>query len=124
MIDPEIAAELFGKAHEIERENWFYLTGLGAAHYRAGQWEEAITTLTKSAELTGGENSLNFLLLFMTHWQSGNKDAAANWYKKAIEWMQKSDIDITSAQRRTFQSLYLEASELMGIKVEEFDRKD
>jgi tetratricopeptide (TPR) repeat protein len=124
MVDLEIAAELFRKAHEIERDNWFYLTGLSATHYRAGQWEEAIMVLSKSTELPAGENSLNFLLLSMTHWQSGNKDAAANWYKKAIEWMQKSDIDITYTQRRTFQSLYLEASELMGIKVEEFDRND
>jgi hypothetical protein len=60
----------------------------------------------------------------MIDWQSGNKDAAANSYTKAIEWMQKSDIDITSAQNGAFQSFYLEASELMGIKVEEFDRED
>ena len=124
MVSPEIAVELYRKANEMDRENWLYLTGLGAAYYRAGQWEEAITVLTKSTELVGGENSLNFLLFSMTHWQSSNKDAAANSYKKAIEWMQKSNIDITSAEGIILHSLYLEASELMGIKVEEFDRKD
>jgi tetratricopeptide (TPR) repeat protein len=124
MVDAEIALELFRKAHEMEPENGLYLTGLGAAHYRAGQWEEAITALTKSTGLSAVENSFNFLLLSMTHWQSGNKDAAANWYKKAIESMQKSNIDFNSSQGMIFQIFYLEASELMGIKVEESDRKD
>jgi Flp pilus assembly protein TadD len=104
-------------------ESWGYLSSLGMAHYRADQWQEAISALTKSTEMPDGENSRNFLLLSMAQWQSGNKDAAANWYNKAIEWMQKSNIDFAFTQG-ILQILYLEASELMGIKVEEFDSKD
>jgi tetratricopeptide (TPR) repeat protein len=123
MADAEIAVVLFRKAHEMEPENGLYLTGLGAAHYRAGQWEEAITALTKSTELPDGENGFNFLFLSMTQWQSGNKDAAENSYKKAIERMQKSNIGFASAENPILQIFYLEASELMGIKAKEFDRK-
>ncbi len=90
------------------------------AHYRAGKWEEAISALTRSNELLGSENSWNFLFLSMAHWQLGNKEAAANWYNKAIEWMQKSDVDMVSKGRSLLYSLYLEAAELMGIKTKEF----
>ncbi|MHC4735157.1 MAG: LamG-like jellyroll fold domain-containing protein [Planctomycetota bacterium] len=123
VVDPEIAVEMLRKAHEMQPENWGYLTGLGMAYYRAGQWEEAITALTKSTELPAGENGLNFLLFSMAQWQSGNKDAAANSYKKAIEWMQKSNIYFASGQGIILRSFYLEAVELMGIKAKEFDRK-
>ena len=123
MVNPEIAVELYRKAHEMERENWRYLRGLGMAHYLAGQWEEAISALTKSTELPGGEHSRNFLFLAMAHWQSGNKAAAANWYNKAIELVQKSNIDIVSLRRSFVYTFYLEAAELMGIKVKEFYRK-
>ena len=122
VVDPEIAVELLRRAHEVMPENGLYLTGLGIAYYRAGQWQEAITALTKSTELSG-ENGLNFLLFSMTLWQSGNKAAAANLYKKAIEWIQKSNIDIASSQGILLQIFYPEASELMGIKAKEFYRK-
>jgi tetratricopeptide (TPR) repeat protein len=122
MVDPEIAVELFRKAHEMQRENVFFLTCLGAAHYRAGQWEEAITALTKSTELPVGENSASFFLFSMTHWQSGNKAAAATWHNKAIEWIQNNNI-IGSQQGPIVYVLYVEAAELMGIKIKEFYRK-
>jgi len=123
MVSPEIAVELYRRAHEIVPESWLYLNGLGVAHYRAGQWEEAITALTKSTELVGGEHSRNFLFLSMAHWQSGDKAAAANWYNKAIELVQKSNIDIVSLRRSSVYTFYLEAAELMCIKVKEFYRK-
>ncbi|MHC4143657.1 MAG: hypothetical protein ACYSUD_02645, partial [Planctomycetota bacterium] len=72
LADTEIAVVLLRKAHEMEPENWVYLTGLGVAHYRAGQWQEAITALTKSTELPDSENGFNFLLLSMTLIQEGN----------------------------------------------------
>jgi len=123
VVDPEIAVELFRKAHEMQRENGLHLTGLGMAHYRAGQWEEAITALTRSTELPTGENSLNFFLLSMTHWQSGNKAAATTWHNKAIEWIHNSNTDIGSQQGSIFYVLYFEAAELMGIKAKEFHRR-
>jgi tetratricopeptide (TPR) repeat protein len=121
MVNPEIAVELFRKANEIQPGgDWIYLCGLGAAYYRASQWEEATTELMKSTELVGGENAANYLFLAIAHWQSGDKTAAADWYKKAIEWIQKSDIDTEQWIGSLIYDLYLEAAELMGIKVEEF----
>ncbi|MHC4192398.1 MAG: tetratricopeptide repeat protein, partial [Planctomycetota bacterium] len=120
MVDPEIAVELYHKAHEMQPKDWRYLRGLGAAHYRTGQWDEAITTLTKSTELVDGENALNYLFLAMAHWQSGNKAEAANWYNKAVEGIENSDINWRSYRGQMIYDIYLEASELMGIKTKEF----
>ncbi len=121
MFSPEVAVELFRKANEIKPEVWHHLSGLGIAFYRAGRWEEAIAALTKSTELLNGEDSLNFLFLSMAHWQSGNKAAAINRYNKAIERIQKSNIDI--ARMSNLYNYYIEAAELLGVKIKEFYRK-
>ena len=120
IVNPEIAVELSRKAHEMQPKNWRYLCGLGAAHYRTGQWEEAITTLTKSTELVDGENGSNYLFLAMAHWQSGNKAAAADWHNKAMEWIENSNINWLNEQGQMIYDIYLEAAELMGIKTKEF----
>ena len=56
----------------------------------------------------------------MAHWQSGNKAAAANWYSKAIEWIENSNINWTNEQGQMIYDIYLEAAELMGIGIREF----
>jgi tetratricopeptide (TPR) repeat protein len=119
MVNPEIAVELFRKASDIQPDKWIYLCGLGSAYYRASQWDEAITELTKSTELVGGENAANYFFLAMAHWQSGDETVAANWYKKAIEWIQKNNVDTGQWTGSLIHDLYLEAAELMGIEVKE-----
>jgi tetratricopeptide (TPR) repeat protein len=120
MVNPEIVVELYRKANQIQPDKWEYLWGLGAAYYRAGRWEEAISALTRSTELPGGEDGRNFFFLSLAHWQSGEKTAAANWYKKAIEWMQKSNVDTEQWIGSLIHDLYLEAAELMGMKPKDF----
>jgi tetratricopeptide (TPR) repeat protein len=122
MVDPEIAVEIYRTAHKMKPEDWRYLRGLGAAYYRTGQWQEAITTLTKSTKLVKGENALNYLLLAMAHWQLGNKTEATNWYDKAIEWIEDNDINWSYARAQMIYDIYLEASELMDIETREFSR--
>ncbi len=123
MVNPEIAVELFRKANEIRPGEWGYLSGLGMAYYRAGLWEEAITELTKATELPNRKNGQNFLFLSMANWQSGNKDAAVNRYNKAVEKIQKSNIDIAPPSFSNLYSYYLEAAALLGVKTKEFYRK-
>ncbi|MFC1636836.1 DUF3471 domain-containing protein, partial [Planctomycetota bacterium] len=137
--NPDISMELFRKAHELQPENWLYLTGLGRAYYRVGRWAEAIIQFTKSTQLPDGDNGLNFLCLSMAHWQLGEKEQATNWRNKAIEWIQNRNIDMSSplwqmicyihpkAARELIESrsqleiwqliyyIYPEAAELMGI---------
>ncbi|MHC4072096.1 MAG: protein kinase domain-containing protein [Planctomycetota bacterium] len=115
MANPEISMELFRKAHEMQREHWGYLFGLGRAYYRAGRWAEAIIEFTKSTKLPDGDNGLNFLCLSMAHWQLGEKKQATNWHNKAIEWIQHSTIDTPYPLWPLTYYIYHEAAELMGI---------
>ena len=55
----------------------------------------------------------------MAHWQVGDK-AAANWYNEAIEWIEDSNNSWLNVRTGTIYDIYLEASELMGIKIREF----
>jgi serine/threonine protein kinase/Flp pilus assembly protein TadD len=120
MINPEIAVELYSEAHKMQPKDWRYLRGLGAAYYRMGRWDEAITTLTKSTKLVDGENALNYFLLAMAHWQLGDKAEAANRYNKAVEWIKSRDIVWYTNRAQMIYDIYLEASELMGIETREF----
>lgn len=115
--DPNTAAELHGKAHEIQPENWLYLCGLGGAHYLMDRLEEAITELTESTKLPGGENSINYFSLSMAHWKRDQKEKAVKWYKKAIEGMQDSSIDANL--RPLLNYLHSEASRLLSIEVKD-----
>ena len=115
MANPDISMELFRKAHEMQPENWLYLTGLGRAHYRVGWWAEAIIEFTKSTKLPDGDNGLNFLCLSMAHWQLGKKEQATNWRNQAIEWIQNSTIDTPYPLWQLTYYIYPEAAELMGI---------
>ncbi|MDH4238611.1 MAG: protein kinase [Phycisphaerae bacterium] len=115
--DPNTAAELYSKAHEMQPENWLYLCGLSRAHYLVGRLEEAITELTESTKLPGGENSINYFSLSMAHWQLGEKEEATKWYSKAIEQMQDSSID--APLRPLLDYLHSEASRLLGIEIKD-----
>jgi len=79
-----------------------------------------ITTLTKSTELVDGKNALNYLFLAMAHGQLGNKTEAANWYDKAMEWIENSEFNWTTYRGQMICDIHLEASELMGIETREF----
>jgi tetratricopeptide (TPR) repeat protein len=104
----------------MQPENWAYLHGLGAAHYYADQWEEAITYFTESTKFFGGEHTSNYLFLAMTYWQINEKTMAKNCYNKAIEWMENNrDQWFREFRGRTF-GLYLEASQLIGIDIRDF----
>ena len=119
-VDPEIAVELYAKAHEIQPQNWEYLCGLGASCYRTGRWGESITALMKATASADGENALNYLLLAMAHWQGGNKVAAGDWHDKALKWIEKTGADVARIRRGVIYDIYVEASELLGREIREF----
>jgi len=114
-VNPEIVVELCRKAHEMEPENGDYLVGLAAAHYRAGQWQEAIATTANLTELLDEKNCIRCFFMAMAHWQSGDKVKATNWHNRAIEWVPENDLNWRL--QKTYYSLHLEASQLMGIKM-------
>ena len=81
-----LAADLAKKAVEQSRSAGHIWNTLGVAHYRAGEWQEAITALQKSMELRQGGDSADWFFLAMAHWQLDQKQDARIWLSKAIEW--------------------------------------
>jgi WD40 repeat protein len=81
---------------------------LGVAHYRAGNWKEAIAALEKSLKLQG-DNSFDWFFLAMVQWRIGEKEKAHQWYDRAVQWMDKNQSSDT--QLRRFRA---EAAELLG----------
>jgi len=70
-------------------ENGELWNTLGVAHYRAGNWSDAVNALNQSRTLRRGGDSYDFFFLAMAHWHSGAKDEAKDWYKKALAALPK-----------------------------------
>ena len=84
--NPLLALELAKKAVALAPKEGSYWTTLGAAHYRAGNWKDAIDALHTSIEL-GHKDGLNWFFLAMAHGQLGQKDEARKWYDQAAQWL-------------------------------------
>ena len=105
------AVELAKKAVERAPKQGAYHTTLGAAHYRAGAWSEAVAAFEKSMELRQGGDSFDWFFLAMAHWRLGDKDKARKWYDRAVQWMDKNHPK--NAELRRFRG---EAAELLEQK--------
>jgi tetratricopeptide (TPR) repeat protein len=88
MRDLVQAVALAKRAVELVPKQAAYWNTLGVAHYRAGNWKEAIAAQEKSMALRQGGDSWNYFFLAVAHWQLGEKEKAIEWYDKAVEWME------------------------------------
>jgi tetratricopeptide (TPR) repeat protein len=117
--DPSRAVEMAKKAVELgahRTELWDYCNNLGIAHYRAGNWKDAIAALEKSMVLANGQGeSANSFLLAMAHWRLGDKEQARKWYGRAVQWMEKNQLP-REELRQELLRFRAEATELLGIK--------
>jgi serine/threonine protein kinase len=107
--DSRLATDLANKAVARAPTTAFFYNTLGAAHYRAGKWTEAIKALQKSMTLQKGGCCEDFLLMAMTHWRMGHASQAREWLSKAVDSMKrlkKPSEDVTL--------LHAEASALIG----------
>jgi tetratricopeptide (TPR) repeat protein len=63
------------------------LHALGLAHYRAGQFDEAIEQMHRSIEGNWNANAANWLVLAMAHQRLGHADEARKWFDQAVRWI-------------------------------------
>jgi tetratricopeptide (TPR) repeat protein len=118
--DPGLAMELYRRAHELDPGNWYYLWGLGSAHFfLPGQLDQAIAKGTESMKLLGGENSLNCISLALAHAGNGQRDEAVGWYEKAVERLPADKTTMDASHLYVVDILHSQASRLLGIKSEE-----
>jgi uncharacterized protein HemY len=92
------------------RERSFWVT-LGAAHYRAGNWQDAVDALGK-AQQRPETSSWRLFFLAMVHGQLGHKDRARECYDRAVGLM-----DRNHPADRELRRLCAEAQEVLGIRV-------
>jgi tetratricopeptide (TPR) repeat protein/tRNA A-37 threonylcarbamoyl transferase component Bud32 len=66
----------------------WYLTCLGAAYYRAGQYDKSVAALHKSLNFAKEDHrqAMNWPLLAMACHQLGQEDKAREWLLKARQW--------------------------------------
>jgi tetratricopeptide (TPR) repeat protein len=88
--DPASALTLAKRAVERDPKNGAYINTLGVARYRTGDWTGAIADLERSMALREGGDSGDWFFIAMARWQLGEKDAAREWYDKAVKWMEKN----------------------------------
>ena len=133
---PKIALYLAKEAVEKAPSRVSYLTTLGAAHYRAGHWQEATESLkSKVTSSEANANADDFLLLSLAYQQLGDRDQAKTWYQRAIWWHCRNNTDYDATRRRyslrrgshyyggRHYLIHAEAAELLGIPVKKFNRK-
>jgi tetratricopeptide (TPR) repeat protein/predicted Ser/Thr protein kinase len=87
--DPSAPVELAKQSLlSFPREGW-HLHALGLAHYRAGQFDEAIRRLRESLERDPNwpAQAVNWLVLAMAHHRLGRAEEARRWLDRAIAWI-------------------------------------
>jgi tetratricopeptide (TPR) repeat protein len=116
----QLAEEFIATDPQNERHVGLYLTG--AAHYRAGQYEQAAARLEEACESfpsgsTIDTHSINYTRLFlaMTEWQLGHKDAARQLLNETLPALEEEFRSPSSAwnRRATLELLRDEAKALI-----------
>jgi tetratricopeptide (TPR) repeat protein len=100
------------KAVEVASEKGEFWNTLGVALYRAGDWTEARSALSKSMSLRRGGDAFDWFFLSMVHWHLGGEGEAHKWYDQAVQWMDKNKP--LDEELRGFRA---EADELLHITV-------
>jgi tetratricopeptide (TPR) repeat protein len=112
--DPQGAVINARRATAILPEEGNYWNTLGAAHYRAGEWDDARDALTRSMRLRNGGDSADWFFLALVDHKLGKPAGAREWYDKAVARIQRSAG--TDAELYRF---HVEAAEELGLTLPE-----
>jgi tetratricopeptide (TPR) repeat protein len=136
------AVALAKKAVQLQPSIGIYLSTLGAGLYRAGDSKAAIAALEKCVELRRaggglrsglhnqrclldewmelrrGGDAFDWFFLSMAHRQLGNTEQAADYFQKAVQWMDKNN-----RQDKELRRFRAEAAKLLGVPAEKKDSR-
>jgi tetratricopeptide (TPR) repeat protein len=126
--NPLQAVELAKKAVAQFPKNWAFRNTLGAAHYRAGNWQKSLAALEKAMQQGGGGNSFDYFFAAMAHQRLGHSQEARQWLSKATLTMTNGPsltipgkppgegprMSWTPEQQKDLEQLRLEAQALVG----------
>jgi serine/threonine protein kinase/Flp pilus assembly protein TadD len=105
------AVALAQKAVELQPANPAFLSTLGMARYRVGDWKAAVDALTKSMSLSNGGGAAEWFFVAMARWQMGEKKDARELYDRAVAWIEKND-----PKNEDLARLRAEAEKALGLK--------
>ncbi|QEH37796.1 Serine/threonine-protein kinase PrkC [Aquisphaera giovannonii] len=81
--DARLALSAARKAVGLNPSSWANWNTLGAAAYRAGEWQAASEAIDRSMELNKGGTPLDWAFMAMTRSRQGRPDEAADWLRRA-----------------------------------------
>jgi eukaryotic-like serine/threonine-protein kinase len=104
------------KAVDAHPKTGPWLQTLGGAHYRAGQYDRALSRLQESekADWYGYPTIINWLLLAQVHHRLGHAEEARKWLDKAGEWLDQATQKTPKEQA---DALHLELHDLMACRL-------
>jgi tetratricopeptide (TPR) repeat protein len=89
-LNPVQAVRHARRATELEPNDGNIWNTLGVAHYRAGDWHEANSALSRSMNLRNGGDSFDWFFLALVQLKLGHGDLALQWYEKAVAWFHET----------------------------------
>ena len=127
--DPAQAVQRAEKGVAAYAKRAWYLHTLAVAHYRAGQFGEAVRRAQQSLkdDPAWGGHVVDWLLLAMAHERLGHADEARQWLDKAAGWLDQAGKGLPKetrfalplpswSDRLEAQILRLEAERMIGRK--------
>ena len=109
--DPHQAVALATQALAQSPQQSAYWTTLGLAHYRAGEWQAALTAIDKSMALGADDACFRTgCSAHMIEWRRDDRQQAQAWYAKAATWLEHNPMTDELYHFRR------EASDMMGIQ--------
>jgi tetratricopeptide (TPR) repeat protein len=108
--NPREAVKHARRATVIQPEDGNYWNTLGAAHYRAGEWEDAKAALMRSMALRRNADSFDWFFLSLVELKMGKAAEARRWYDQAVEWFSQS-----SPQNEELYRFQVEAALELGL---------
>jgi serine/threonine protein kinase/tetratricopeptide (TPR) repeat protein len=116
--DPDRAVQFARSAVERAPQSGLLWQTLGIAHYRAGNFKDAIPAIERAIQLRKATECTEAFFLAMAYWQrgdGGDREKARQWYDRGVSWMEKYKLQTDDLHRYC-----AEAAELLGVK----DKKD
>jgi serine/threonine protein kinase/tetratricopeptide (TPR) repeat protein len=87
---------------------------LGVAHYRAGQWPEALAALENSMQLGDGGDASDWFFIAMAHRRLGHEEQARKYFQMAAEWTDQNrpkDAELSRFRTEAAALLKIEGAE-------------
>jgi serine/threonine protein kinase/tetratricopeptide (TPR) repeat protein len=109
--NPAKALKLAREAFEIQPGNHNSLWSLGLAHYRAGNWTEAVANLKEWSERRDPTTAFLGYFLAMAYWQLGEQNKA----RRCFEEVTRTVDDVSQTRPNLAARFRAEAAQLLGI---------